>query len=52
MERILQRKHYDFDSIENLFNAKVILKVSVTEGKSVPSGEVCIHKYSFVSNLF
>ena len=47
MELISQRKHYDFDSIENLLNAKVILNVSVTEEKSVTSGEVRIHKYSF-----
>ena len=47
MELISQIKHYDFDSIENLLNAKVILKVSVTEEKSVTSAEVRIHKYSF-----
>ena len=45
MERISQRKH-DFDSIENLLNEKVILRVSMTEGQNVTSGGVSIHKYS------
>ena len=53
MQRSSKRKHYDFDSIENL-DAKVILKVSMTEWKNLTyvSTNIFFVQYSFVSNLF
>ena len=52
MERISQRQHYDYDyiMIMTLLDVKVILKVSVTDGKSLTSGEVRIHKYFCLYN--
>ena len=50
LERISQRKHYDFDSIENFTMQMLPWKYQWQRGKSLTSGEIRIQKKKFLYN--